>query len=159
MSKNLNISLELIFMDSFPKLKSWYRQHLECIASTLSGLVQGTTVHQIVDAPLNMMFRKISKGGQSLTSTTSGSSSSSSGGEDVSMRLKVPAWDILEGAPYVLDAALTACAHGKLSPRDLATGLRELADFLPATLTTIVSYLSAEVTRGIWKPVFMNGTD
>ncbi|KAK9035501.1 hypothetical protein V6N11_077540 [Hibiscus sabdariffa] len=164
MSKNLNISLELIFMDSFPKLKSWYRQHQECIASTLSGLVQGTTVHQIVDALLNMMFKKISKGGQSLTSTTSGSSTSSasasaSGAEDVSERLKVPAWDILEGAPYVLDAALTACAHGKLLPRDLATGLKDLADFLPATLATIVSYLSAEVTRGIWKPVFMNGTD
>ncbi|MBA0652952.1 hypothetical protein Goklo_020168 [Gossypium klotzschianum] len=160
MSKNLNISLELIFMDSFPKLKSWYRQHQECIASTLTGLVQGTTVHQIVDALLNMMFRKISRGGQSLTSTTSGSSSSpASGAEDVSMRLKVPAWDILEGAPYVLDAALTACAHGRLLPRDLATGLKDLADLLPATLATIVSYLSAEVTRGIWKPVFMNGTD
>jgi len=26
-------------------------------------------------------------------------------------------------------------------------------------LGTIVSYLSAEVTRGIWKPAFMNGTD
>ncbi|KAB2056813.1 hypothetical protein ES319_A11G129300v1 [Gossypium barbadense] len=160
MSKNLNISLELLFMDSFPKLKSWYRQHQECIASTLSGLVQGTTVHQIVDALLNMMFRKISRGGQSLTSTTSGSSNSpASGAEDVSMRLKVPAWDILEGAPYVLDAALTACAHGRLLPRDLATGLKDLADLLPATLATIVSYLSAEVTRGIWKPVFMNGTD
>ncbi|KAL1072131.1 hypothetical protein V6Z11_D11G133400 [Gossypium hirsutum] len=106
------------------------------------------------------LWRKISRGGQSLTSTTSGSSSSpASGAEDVSMRLKVPAWDILEGAPYVLDAALTACAHGRLLPRDLATGLKDLADLLPATLATIVSYLSAEVTRGIWKPVFMNGTD
>ncbi|XWS31614.1 hypothetical protein CRYUN_Cryun23aG0091400 [Craigia yunnanensis] len=160
LSKNLNFSLELIFMDSFPKLKRWYRQHQECIASTLSGLEQGTTVHQIVDALLSMMFKKISRGGQSLTSTTSGSSSSSaSGAEDVSMRLKVPAWDILEGTPYVLDAALTACAHGRLSPRELATGLKDLADFLPATLGTIVSYFSAEVTRGIWKPVFMNGTD
>ncbi|XVE73184.1 hypothetical protein DITRI_Ditri11bG0097000 [Diplodiscus trichospermus] len=160
LSKNLNFSLELIFLDSFPKLKHWYQKHQECIASSLSGLVQGTTVHQIVDALLNMMFRKISWAGQSLTSITSGSSSSSaSGAEDVSMRLKVPAWDILEGTPYVLDAALTACAHGKLSPRELATGLKDLADFLPATLSTIISYFSAEVTRGIWKPVFMNGTD
>ena len=130
-SKNLNICMELIFMDSFPKLKRWYRQHQECIASTLSGLVQGTTVHQIVDALLNMMFRKISRGGQSLTSTTSGSSSSSAtGAEDVSIRLKVPAWDILEGTPYVLDAALTACAHGRLSPRELATGLSFFFFFL-----------------------------
>ncbi|KAE8666913.1 Mediator of RNA polymerase II transcription subunit 33A [Hibiscus syriacus] len=141
-------------------LKCWYRQHQECIASTLSGLVQGTTVHQIVDALLNMMFRKIGRGSQSLTSTTSGSSSSSAtGAEDILIRLKLPAWDILEGTPYVLDAALTACAHGRIAPRELATGLKDLADFLPATLGTIVSYFSAEVTRGIWKPVFMNGTD
>jgi hypothetical protein len=38
-------------------------------------------------------------------------------------------------------------------------GVKDLADFLPATLATILSYLSAEVTRGIWKPAFMNGTD
>lgn len=38
-------------------------------------------------------------------------------------------------------------------------GLKDLADYLPATLATIVSYFSAEVTRGIWKPAYMNGTD
>ncbi|KAK8339717.1 hypothetical protein V6Z12_A08G053600 [Gossypium hirsutum] len=102
----------------------------------------------------------IGRAAQSSTSTTSGSScSSASGAEDILARLKVPAWDILEGAPYVLDAALTACAHGRIAPRELATGLKDLADFLPATLGTIISYFSAEVTRGIWKPVFMNGTD
>ncbi|KAE8660797.1 Mediator of RNA polymerase II transcription subunit 33B [Hibiscus syriacus] len=122
--------------------------HQECIASTLSGLVQGTTVHQIVDALLKMMFREIGRGSQSLTSTTSGSSSSSAtGGDDILIRLKVPAWDILEGTPYVLDAALTACAHGRIAPRELPTGLKDLADFLPATLGTIFSYFSAEVTR------------
>ena len=26
-------------------------------------------------------------------------------------------------------------------------------------MATIASYFSAEVTRGIWKPAFMNGTD
>ncbi|PPE01315.1 hypothetical protein GOBAR_DD01641 [Gossypium barbadense] len=41
----------------------------------------------------------------------------------------------------------------------ILAGLKDLADFLPATLATIVSYFSAEVTRGIWKPVFMNGSD
>lgn len=38
-------------------------------------------------------------------------------------------------------------------------GLKDLADFLPASLVTIASYFSAEVTRGIWKPALMNGTD
>ncbi|KAI5349693.1 hypothetical protein L3X38_002582 [Prunus dulcis] len=117
-------SPEPVFVDSFPKLKVWYRQHQACIASTLSGLVHGTPVHQIVDGLLNMMFTKISRGSESL-----------------------------------LLLILQACAHGKLSPRELATGLKDLADFLPASLATIVSYFSAEVTRGIWKPVFMNGTD
>lgn len=32
-------------------------------------------------------------------------------------------------------------------------------DFLPASLATIISYLSAETTRGIWKPVLMDGID
>ncbi|GAV78727.1 hypothetical protein CFOL_v3_22192 [Cephalotus follicularis] len=159
-SRILNFSVEPIFIDSFPKLKCWYRQHQECIASTLSGLVHGSPVHQIVDALLQMMFRKMNKGGQPLTPTTSASSNSSgSGVEDAYNRLKLPAWDILEATPFVLDASLTACAHGRLSPRELATGLKDLADFLPATLATIVSYFAAEVTRGLWKPAFMNGTD
>ena len=117
-------STEPIIMDSFPNLKLWYRQHQACIASTLSGLVHGTPVHQVVDAILHMMFRKINRSGQPLTPTASGSSnSSSSGHEDASLRLKLPAWDILEAIPFVLDAALTACAHGRVSPRELATGL------------------------------------
>lgn len=41
----------------------------------------------------------------------------------------------------------------------ILVGLKDLADFLPASLATIVSYFSAEVTRGIWKPALMNGTD
>ncbi|PIA39289.1 hypothetical protein AQUCO_02600026v1 [Aquilegia coerulea] len=151
-------STQPIFVDSFPKLKVWYRQHQACIASTLSGLVHGTPVHQIVDGLLNMMFRKMNKsGGQTLTSGSS--SSSGQGSDDVSLRPKLPAWEILEAVPFVVDAALTACSHGRLSPRELATGLKDLADFLPASLATIVSYFSAEVTRGIWKPAFMNGTD
>ncbi|XP_062108462.1 mediator of RNA polymerase II transcription subunit 33A [Humulus lupulus] len=151
-----------VFVDSFPKLKAWYRQHQACIASTLSGLVHGTPVHQIFDGLLNMMFRKINRGSQSLTSATSATGSSSSSGpgiEDNSFRPKLPAWDILAAVPFVVDAALTACAHGTLSPRELATGLKDLADFLPASLAGIVGYFSAEVTRGIWKPAFMNGTD
>ncbi|KAF7153138.1 hypothetical protein RHSIM_Rhsim01G0276300 [Rhododendron simsii] len=41
----------------------------------------------------------------------------------------------------------------------VAASLKDLADFLPASMATIVSYFSAEVTRGIWKPASMNGTD
>lgn len=156
-------SSEPIFLDSFPKLTFWYRQHQACIASTLSDLKPGTSVYQIFDALLNMMFRNINKsGGQSLSHSASGTGSSSSSGsipEDFALRLKLPAWEILEAVPFVLDAALTACAHGKLSPRELTTGLRELAVFLPASMATIVSYLSAETTRGLWKPASMNGTD
>lgn len=112
-----------VFVDSFPKLKVWYRQHQACLASPLSGLVHGTPVHQIVDALLNMMFRKISRAPQSLTSQASGSSSSSGpGSEDTCARPKLPAWDVLEAVPFVVDAALTACAHGRLSPRELCTG-------------------------------------
>lgn len=116
-------SPEPIFVDSFPKLKVWYRQHQRCIAATLSGLVHGTQVHQTVDELLSMMFRKINRASEGLNSVASGSSSSSGpGNEDSSLRPKLPAWDILEAVPFVVDAALTGCAHGRLSPRELATG-------------------------------------
>ncbi|KAL9240775.1 hypothetical protein vseg_014956 [Gypsophila vaccaria] len=146
-----------IFVDLFPKLKIWYRQHQACIAAPLSDLVPESTVHQIVNVLLNMIFRKIHKGSQASASGSSSSTGLSS--EDSSLRPQLPAWDILEAVPYVVDAALTACAHGQVTPRELATGLKDLADFLPASLAAIVSYFSAEVTRGIWKPALMNGTD
>nr|XP_043623980.1 mediator of RNA polymerase II transcription subunit 33A [Erigeron canadensis] len=146
-----------IFVDSFPKMKAWYRQHQACLASTLSGLVH-SPVHQIVDSLLNMMFKKIIRN-QPLNSVSGSSTSSGPGSEDTTLRPKLPAWDVLEAVPFVVDAALTACAHGRLSPRELCTGLKDLADFLPASLAIIVSYFSAEVSRGVWKPVFMNGTD
>lgn len=41
----------------------------------------------------------------------------------------------------------------------MLAGLRELVDFLPASIATIISYFSAEISRGIWKAVPMNGTD
>ncbi|CAI0466405.1 unnamed protein product [Linum tenue] len=149
-----------VFLDSFPKLKCWYRQHQKCIASALSGLVEGTPVHQTVNLLLTMMFRKMNRGSQSVTTINSGSSSSSGpGNDDSSLRPNLPSWEILEAVPFAVDAALTACAHGRLYPRELATGLKNLADFLPACLATIVSYFSAEVSRGVWKPAFMNGTD
>ncbi|EOA32401.1 hypothetical protein CARUB_v10015673mg [Capsella rubella] len=152
-------SCEPVFVDSFPKLKIWYRQHQRCIAATLSGLTHGSPVHQTVEALLSMMFRKV-RGSHTLNPVNSGTSSSSgAASEDSNPRPEFPAWDILKAVPYVVDAALTACTHGKLSPRDLATGLKDLADFLPASLATIVSYFSAEVSRGVWKPVFMNGVD
>ncbi|KAH1070118.1 hypothetical protein AAZX31_03G133200 [Glycine max] len=158
--KILCFSVEPVFMDSFPKLNFWYRKHQECIASFRSGLVPGRPVNQIVDALLSMMFKKVSNGVKPSTPTTSGSSNSSGNAlDDALMKLKVPAWDILEAIPFVLDSALTSCAYGKTSTRELATGLKDLADFLPASLVTIASYFSAEVTRGIWKPSFMNGTD
>ncbi|WVZ62432.1 LOW QUALITY PROTEIN: hypothetical protein U9M48_012186 [Paspalum notatum var. saurae] len=151
-----------IFMDSFPKLKLWYRQHQACLASTLSGLAHGTPVRNNVDSLLNQMFRKANKGGTSIGSLSGSSSiSNSSGpvGDDSHLWPQLPAWEILEAVPFVVDAALTACSHGRLFPRELATGLKDLADFLPASLATIVSYFSAEVTRGVWKPASMNGSD
>ncbi|CAF2153243.1 unnamed protein product [Brassica napus] len=153
-------SYEPVFVDSFPKLKIWYRQHQRCIASTLSGLAHGTPIHPTVDALFNMVFRKV-KGSQTLNPVNSSGTSSSSGAasEDSVPRPEVPAWDTLKAVPYVVDAALTACSHGRLCPRDLATGLKDLTDFLPASLATIVSYFSDEVRRGVWKPVFMNGID
>ncbi|KAJ4978294.1 hypothetical protein NE237_009074 [Protea cynaroides] len=152
-----------VYIDSFPKLRAWYSQNQACIASTLSGLCSGNPVHQVANKILNMIYWKMTKGG-TLSSNSTASSSSISGspvsiGEDVYQRPMLPAWEVLEAIPFVLEAVLSACAHGRLSSRDLTTGLRDLVDFLPASLATIITYFSAEITRGIWKPVSMNGVD
>ncbi|XP_057966650.1 mediator of RNA polymerase II transcription subunit 33A-like [Malania oleifera] len=157
--RNQSLSMEPMFMKSFPKLKLWYQQYEACIASSLSSLSPGTPLHEIVDGLLNMMFGKICSGGKDLIPTTSENCRSPGRTESASSQLKLPAWDILEAIPFALDAALTACVHGRLSPRELATGLKDLADFLPASGVTIVSYLSVEVTQGVWKLAFMNGID
>ena len=41
----------------------------------------------------------------------------------------------------------------------MLAGLRDLVDFLPASLAAITGYFSSEVTRGVWKQVPMNGVD
>ncbi|XP_020521729.1 mediator of RNA polymerase II transcription subunit 33A isoform X2 [Amborella trichopoda] len=150
-----------IYIDSFPKLRAWYRQNQACIASTLSGLCSGNPVHQVANKILSMIYKKMNKGGVNGPNTPSSGSLSGSprNGEDSGQRPMIPAWEVLEAIPFVLEAVLTACAHRKLSSRDLTTGLRDLVDFLPASIGTIISYFSAEVSRGIWKPVAMNGTD
>nr|XP_028946817.1 mediator of RNA polymerase II transcription subunit 33A-like [Malus domestica] len=149
-------SAQPIFIDSFPKLKAWYMQHNACIASTPPGLTHGNPIHRHVDELLNMMFKDKEQGRDSNASVSG--SPSKEADEDTYLRNSA-AWDILAAVPFVADAALTACNHGRLTPRKLATGLKVLVDFLPASLGTIVSYLSAEIRRGVWKPAYMNGTD
>ncbi|KAJ6812124.1 putative mediator of RNA polymerase II transcription subunit 33A [Iris pallida] len=160
---SLNSHCEPVYIDSFPKMRGWYLQNQACIASTLSGLCSKNPVHQVANKLLNMMCRKMIKVGNvsgnpspipNASITAPGSSA-----QDVHVWPILPAWEVLEAIPFVLEAVLTACAHGRLSSRDMTTGLRDLVDFLPASLATIVSYFSAEITRGIWKPVSMNGTD
>ncbi|CAN6176678.1 unnamed protein product [Urochloa humidicola] len=158
------IPAQPVYIDSFPKLKAWYLQNQACIASTLSGLCNKNPVHQVANKILSMICRKMNKGGVSSGNLSSASSSSVSGSsvnasDDSFQRPAVPAWEFLEAVPFVLEAVLTACAHGRFSSRDLTTSLRDLVDFLPASLAAIVSYFSAEITRGIWKPVPMNGIE
>ncbi|XP_050240388.1 mediator of RNA polymerase II transcription subunit 33A-like [Quercus robur] len=150
-----SLSPHPILICTFPKMRDWYQQHSASVHSTLSGLVVEAHVHQIVDALLGMMFR----GSQSLHSVSSGSSVRGPKDEDTFLRLNLPAWNILEAVPFAVEAALKACANGRLSPRELSTGLKMLCNFLPASLASIVSYFSSEVCRGVWKPVSMNGTD
>lgn len=76
-------------------------------------------------------------------------------------RKKKDLWEWLPSLVFYLNFwMLSAVVRLLIEPLTLfISGLKDLADFLPATLATIVSYFSAEVTRGIWKPAFMNGTD
>ncbi|KAK9125877.1 hypothetical protein Scep_014723 [Stephania cephalantha] len=153
-----------VYIDSFPKLRAWYCQNKACIASTLSGFSHANPVHQVANKILLVICWNMKKGtpassGHSTNSINTLSGSPGLTGEDACERPMLPAWDVLEATPYVLEAVLSAYAHGQLSSKDLTTGLRGLVDFLPASLGTIISYFSAEITRGIWKPVAMNGID
>lgn len=116
-----------VYIDFYPKLRAWYCQNRSCIASTLSGLCNGNPVHQVANKILNMIYWKMTKSGALSGSASTASSSSISGtsanmGEDTYQRPIIPAWEVLEAVPLVLEAILTACAHGILSSRDLTTG-------------------------------------
>lgn len=41
----------------------------------------------------------------------------------------------------------------------LFSGLRDLVDYLPGSIASIVSFCAAENTRGLWKYASMNGQD
>ncbi|KAK9125881.1 hypothetical protein Scep_014727 [Stephania cephalantha] len=161
---SLEASLSKVYIDPFPKLRAWYCQNKACIASAVSGFCNADPVHQVANRILRMIFWKIAKGvpassGHSTISSNNISGSPGFTGEVACEGHMPPAWEVLEATPYVLEAILTACAHGQLSSKDLTTGLRNLVDFLPASLATIISYFAAETTQGIWKPVAMNGID
>lgn len=116
-----------IYIDSYPKLRAWYCQNRSCIASTLSGLCSGNPVHQVANKIMKMICWKFTKTGTvSIDSSVLPNSSiggpSASIGEDAYQRPMLPAWEVLEAIPFVLEALLTACAHGRLSSRDLTTG-------------------------------------
>ncbi|KAK7294927.1 hypothetical protein RJT34_17826 [Clitoria ternatea] len=157
-------SVQPVYIDSFPKLRALYCQYKSCVASALSGLSTGNSIHQTANIILSMIYQKMTKGGISSSNSSSPTSNNTcssliNSGEDAFQRPMLPAWEVLEALPFVLESILTACVHGRLSSRDLTTGLRDLVDFLPASLATIIDYFSSEVTRGVWKLVPMNGTD
>ncbi|XP_027352449.1 mediator of RNA polymerase II transcription subunit 33A-like isoform X2 [Abrus precatorius] len=156
-------SVKPVYIDSFPKLRALYCQYKSCVASALSGLSTGNSVHQTANMILSMIYQKMTKCGMSSSNSSPTSSNACSSvinsGEDAFQRPMLPAWEVLEALPVVLESILTACVHGRLSSRDLTTGLRDLVDFLPASLAAIIDYFSSEVTRGVWKLVPMNGTD
>ncbi|WRX30496.1 hypothetical protein QQP08_022983, partial [Theobroma cacao] len=99
------------------------------------------------------------QGDSSTPSSSSICGSPVSSKEDVYQIHMFLTWDVLKATPFVLEAILTTYAYGRLSSRDLAIGLRDLVDFLLASLAVIISYFCAEVTCGIWKPVPMNRID
>jgi hypothetical protein len=120
------VSTQRVYIDSFPKLRAWNFQNQACIASTLSGVSNKNPVHQVANKILSMICRKMNKSGVvsgnlSSTSSSSVSGSSVSASDDSYQRPTVPAWEFLEAVPFVLEAVLTACSHGRISSRDMTT--------------------------------------
>lgn len=122
-------SAKPVSIDSFPKLQAWCCQHKSCVASPLSGLSPGNSIHQVANMILSMIYHKMTKAGISSSHSSSSTPTSSNArsslinaGEDAFQRPMLPAWEVLEALPFVLEAILTACVHGRLSSRDLTTG-------------------------------------
>ncbi|KAH7427460.1 hypothetical protein KP509_10G044900 [Ceratopteris richardii] len=152
------ISPQYVRMDTFPRLRSWFlQQKSSTISGGISGVASADPVHQIGDRLLTMMLKKATKSGSMPTS--SGASVSSTSNDDIGGKPMLPAFDLLAAVPYVIDALLTAYGHGKILPRDLTTGLRELVDFCPATIASIITCLESDMTCGISRPASMNGKD
>jgi hypothetical protein len=57
--------------------------------------------------------------------------------DDVSQGPPATAWEVLEAVPFVLETVLAACAHGRLSSRDLITGFYSVSCILLAYLTLV----------------------
>lgn len=120
-------SVKPVYIDSFPKLRALYCQYKSCVASALSGISTGNSIHQTANMILSMIYQKITKGGISSSNSSSPTSSNAcssliNSGEDAFQRPVLPAWEVLEALPFVLESILTACVHGRLSSRDLTTG-------------------------------------
>lgn len=115
-----------VYIDSFPKLRAWYFQNQACIASTLSSAYNRPSVLCVANIILKIICHKVSKGGILSVNPQSTSNSSISPPQDVQEDMcqwpTLPAWEVLEAVPFVLEAVLTACANGRLSSRDLVTG-------------------------------------
>jgi hypothetical protein len=124
-----NPNAKPIYIEFFPKLRAWYFQNQACISSTPSGLSNKNPVHQVASMILNMVWTGSGSSGPVSCFSNSSSSGSINGvppgsgsTEECFQRPTLPAWEILEATPFVLEAALTACAYGQLSSRDLTTG-------------------------------------
>lgn len=121
-------SVKPVCIDSFPKLRALYCQYKSCVASALSGLSTGNSIHQTATLILSMIYQKLTKGGIPSSNSSSPTSSNAcssliNSGEEAFQRPVLPAWEVMEAIPFVLEAILTACVHGRLSSRDLTTGL------------------------------------
>lgn len=133
---NESASVKPVYIDSFPKLRALYCQYKSCVASALSGISTGNSIHQTANMILSMIYQKITKVGISSSNSSSPTSSNAcssliNSGEDALQRPMLPAWEVLEALPFVLESILTACAHGRISSRELTTG------WLDATFTSL----------------------
>ncbi|KAJ3688468.1 hypothetical protein LUZ61_017632 [Rhynchospora tenuis] len=172
-----------VYVDSFPKLRAWYFENQVYLTSNLSDVCNGDRKRQVANKILILICRNMNKDQWSVSSSSSINSSSSTithrssstfcsstsgsvsgsfesmSGDDIQGLPHYPAWELLEAVPLVLDAILNACAYGPISSRDLTIGLRDLVDFLPASIAAIIRYFKAEITRGAWNSVPLNGID
>ncbi|KAI5424106.1 hypothetical protein KIW84_030356 [Lathyrus oleraceus] len=107
----------------------------------------GKDLYQTATVILSMIYQKMTKGGilsssSSLPTSSNTCSSLIKYGDNALQRPVLPAWEIMEALPFVLEAILTACVHGRLSSRDLTTDWPSPATILKSVESEIKAILT-----------------
>eukprot|EP00850_Spirogloea_muscicola_P002436 SM000009S23565 [mRNA] locus=s9:764498:771082:- [translate_table: standard] len=130
---------EPLSLDQFPTVANLYSQQQASAAVP-------ATISSVVDKLISMVFREVMRSrGNDLASTDE--------------RSTLTGWEVVHATPAVTEAVLAAVAHNHLTSSDAIKGLKDLVEFVPASIVPLANFLAAESMRGCWRVAAMNGSE